>query len=247
MVVSGQRAPALLQRGVSQATTLTVYGSASPTVSSGTYTLYDPVGDVVTTGAITASGATASYTLTPSGSLDYGAGYREEWALILSDSSTPTFLRPAILGRLPVLSTVQPGDLSALDRRLPGVCAFTDPDGDPVTWLSYAWEKLDITWSDILRRLAQAGRLPTRILSLDLHDYHRALTFQVIYEELTAISGDLYDRRLADAKARVLQLEAGAALHYDMDDDGIDDMILIGVGSTPNRVNVAAGWPWGIV
>jgi len=254
VIVSGQRSPQILVRGAEQSVSLTVYGSASPTVSSGSYSLYTPEGVAIIAGsAVGVAGATASITI-DSGELtayDYGSGYREAWTLTLSTGETLTFERPAILGRRAVTSTVQPGDLSAVNRSLPGVCAFseTDTSGETqqVTWLSYAWEKLDLAWGDVLRDLTQSGRLPTRVVGLDLHAYHRALTLQYIYADLRAQGSDLYDLLHKETSGRVLALAAGARLDYDLNDDGITDLTMIGIGQTEDRANTAAGWPWGLV
>lgn len=255
MLVSGQRSPACYARGVAQAASLTIYGPDSPTVASGTWALYAPDGSVaISATAITASGAVASLALgsTLLNALDYGGGYREAWVLTLGDARVVTFERPVILGRIAVTSTVQPGDLSAINRSLPGVCRFEERDPDTgasveVTWATYAWEKLDLAWGDILRDLSRAGRLPTRITGLDLHAYHRALTLQYIYADLRATAGDLYAMLLAETTARVLALAAGRILDYDLDDDGVPDLTITGIGPTENQVNPAAGWPWGIV
>jgi len=253
MIAFGQRTPSLLVRAVAQTVSLTVYGSASPTIASGTYTLYAPDGTATTTtGAVTVSGATASITITPDSSLAYGGGYREVWALTLTGGTPYTVERPAVLGRIAVTATVQPGDLSATNRSLPGVCAFTETDPDTnaptaVTWATYAWEKLDLAWGDILRDLTRNGRYPTRIMGLDLHAYHRWLTLQYIYQDLRVQQADLYDRLYSEAAARVLQLAGTATIGYDMDDDGVEDVTIVGVGPTADRANPNAGWPWGLV
>jgi hypothetical protein len=244
MIASGQRSSDLIQKGAAQSLSLTVYSSASLTVASGTVSVYDPTGTAIVDAAtVTATGATASYTLSGTEFADstIGGGYREEWALTLSDGSTPTFTRPAILCRLPIYATVTPDDLVAVNSQLPGVGRFTF-DNVETTWSVWAWAKLDACWSETLRSLEQMGRLPDRIVSLSLHDYHRTLTLWRMYRELRQGPGDLYDTEMRDTETELRRLKAGAVLSYDLDGDGIADTTINGVGGTPSRL----GWPWGL-
>jgi hypothetical protein len=244
MLASGQRSSDLIQKGAAQNLSLTVYSSATLTVASGTVSVYDPTGTAIVDAAtITATGATASYTLAGTEFADstIGGGYREEWALVLSDGSTPTFIRPAILCRLPIYPTVTPDDLVAVNAQLPGVGTFTFGN-TTTTWPVWSWAKLDVCWGEVLRSLEQMGRLPDRIVSLPLHDYHRTLTLWRMYRELRQQAGDLYDTEMRDTESELRRLKAGAILSYDLSGDGIVDTTINGVGGAVARL----GWPWGL-
>ena len=247
MVVSGQRSSDLIQRGAAQTVSLTVYSTDALTLVDGTVSIYGPDGTAyITNETVSVSGSTASYTLasnlfTVPNDVALGGGFREEWTLTLSDGSVPIFLRPAILCRLPTYSTVTPGDLSAVNAQLPGIGTFTF-DGVPTTWNAWAWAKLDVCWGEVLRSLEQGGRLPDRIVSLSLHDYHRTLTLYRMWRELRQAPGDLYDIEMRDTETELMRLKAGAVLSYDSNGDGIIDSVVRGVGGSVAQM----GWPWGL-
>jgi len=250
MIVSSQRAPSLIIKEQSQQdVSLTVYSSADSalTVEDGTYTLYNAAGVIVTTGAISVNGATASYTLTASDTVNQtlGSGWREVWALSLSDGSIPVFTRPAILASIPLYATITPDDLLATNVSLSQVATYTI-DGVETTWNTYAWTKLDSCWSEVIRSLTQMGRLPDRVVSLDLFDMLRALTLWRIFRDLRTTEGDLYDLEARAWEAEVTRIKAGAILSYDLDGDGVIDTSVRGVGGSP-IAQISSGWPWGIL
>lgn len=246
MISTAFRTPDYIQRGVARTLTLTVYASdGTPTLNAtgSSFSLYNAAGDAVLSAeAVTVSGATASYALgSPTlNAEDYGDGWREVWILVVN-GTTQTFERPAALVRVPLWSTLHPGSLSAVHSELPRVATWV-VDGVETTWEAYAWTKLDYAWERLLRRLTQDGRLPARIPTLSLSDYHEALTFEVIFRDVMGQQGDRYERLLKDWSDRVKAIESAAVLEYDLDDDGRPDAKIIGIGTAPRTYG--GGWPW---
>ncbi len=245
MQVASQRSPDLIQRGKARNLTLTIEastGTPTITVAGSSFTLYNASNEaVISAAAITASTNTATYALAAStlDGEDYGPGWREEWALVISGETT-RFVRPAALVYRELFATLAPADLSALHSDLPQLGTWTI-DGEQTTWLTYAWTKLDAAWSRLLRLLWLDDRLPARIQSLSLDDLHEALTLELIYRDLRAQQGDRFDLTLADWTKRLEALKASAILFYDSDDDGEPDLRLNGIGTTP--VTLGGGWP----
>ena len=228
MLVGAARSPDVIQRGKAQTLSLALYSDASFTLSSGTFSLYDADNTArISAAAATVSGATASYALGATVLNDYafGEGWREEWVLTLGSGEVCTFRRPAILAFRQLYPTVQPSDLSDLHSELPQVATYT-VDGTETTWEVYAWRKLDVVWSSLLRWLWQGGKLPNRLTGLSLHDLHLCATLEAVYRDLRAQTGDRYDRTLTDYVGKVQALKATASLEYDADDDGAPDEIV---------------------
>ena len=249
MIVSGQTTTDLIRRGSAQTLSLTIYSStlATLTVTSGTFSLYNPDGDViVNAGAVTVSSATASYALgaTVLDNSAYGGNWREEWTLLLSDGSTQTFIRPATVCRIPISGTLIPAHLSAVKSSLPGVGTFTF-DGEETTWLAYAWGHIENCYDEMLRSIEQNGILPSNIVSLSLFDYHRALTLVEIFEDL-ATAGDDFDRAATTWAAKLAMIKAGATLRYDLDGDGVIDTTIRGIGGF-RGLDMSTPFPHGVV
>lgn len=228
MLVGAARSPDVIQRGVAQTLSLTLYSDVSFTLSSGTFSLYDANNTArISAAAVTVSSPTASYALGSTALNDYafGEGWREEWTLTLGSGEVHTFRRPAILAFRQLYPTVQPSDLSDLHCDLPQLATYT-VDGETTTWEVFAWRKLDVTWSALIRWLWQGGKLPNRLSGLSLHDLHLYATLEAIYRDLRAQQGDRFDRTMIDYMGKATALRASASLEYDSDDDGAPDEIV---------------------
>lgn len=235
-----------LQRGQARTLTLTLYsstGTPSLNATGSSFSLYNAAGTVVVSAAaVTVSGSTASYALGPStlNAEDYGGGWREVWVLVV-DGVTETFERPAACVRLAPSATLQPTDLTARHSELPQIAAWY-VDGVETTWTVYAWTKLSLTWDQILEKLTQDGRLHARIESLGLTEYHACMTLLAIYQDVFGQLGDRYDALRLLYTSKVNAIEASAILNYDMNDDGIADVQIQGIGTRPRTLG--GGWPW---
>lgn len=178
--------PDYLVRGRAQTVTLELYRSGAlvaPTESGSTFTLYDPAGNVIVTGAVTVTGSIATYAIS-AGSLPttrtLGHGYREEWALVLS-GVTRTYRRDAAL----VLHAAYP---VIADVDIAGV--YSDISAQRASTVTSFQAYIDEAWKRILGRLEGQGVFPEHVVtSWSLREMHLELTLYLICMDLHRAAG----------------------------------------------------------
>ena len=205
---------AWLVRGQSKVRTLSVAltSGSTVTVSSGTYTLYDSAGAVVSTGAVTGATGSASRTVDLTAYVgDIGAGFYELWTLTLASSHTMLPVR--ISAAVGLYDLHQPVGLAAVLRRHPSLSQAPTDGWSPV---------ITEAWYAIRRLLAADTRVTTTVLHNPDVLYEPSLlrALEYIFRQSGTFSGGFYEEQ-----ALSYQLQADAAwsrldLEYDTDGDG---------------------------
>lgn len=214
---------AVLERARDNARVLQVrLAGAAVTVSSGTYTLYDPDGSVVVTASVTAGAGSASYTVLAASvpaTLGYGAGYREEWALTLSTGETPIYRIPVVLARRALHCPVTCEDM---DERVPALArAF----GSAATSLQ---RFADEAWILVVEHIVRATDFPEAIVDVDsLRAPTLTTALGLAFRALAGSGGQSADT--ASQQALHYEAQARTALgqirtRLDNDQDGLADL-----------------------
>ena len=181
--------PDVIQRGADQVLYVesrTAGAIAEP--ASGTCTVRDSNGDTVKTGAIVVTDSLATFTLlaADTSTLDFSAGWRVVWSLVMPDGRTYDTENPAALCRrklYPVLS-----DLDLTEGRYSDLNRYLD-DPDTGSWQPYR----DSAWNEIQRLLFRVQLRPWLVTEPSAFlDPHRELTLANIFENLgsTQRTGD---------------------------------------------------------
>lgn len=209
-------------RGVGNTASLPVYLAAEVVApTAGTYTLYDPAGNEITSGSVVVGADNVpTYTLT-SGHLgataELSATYLEVWELTLTGGSSFTFERCVAVARRDLKPVVADRDLTrmyaGIERDLPPGMASFQP------WIEEAWNEL-------VTDLIAWGIHPQRIVSPEsLRRWHREQTLAQFFTSCAARQQgrgnylELAKTHTAAADAA----KAAAKVRFDADDDGKPD------------------------
>lgn len=184
--------------------------------SSGTCTVYDGSGTVVSTGATTLSSSVSTYTFTPSSTLTLGEGWRVEWALVIS-SITYTFRSDAALVRVALYPVIADADLfrrvSGLNPAL-GAAALSS--------LSTYQDYIDEAWTVIVLRLISKGNRPALISSPSaLRECHLLLTLAFIFEDFAVRLRESFAEDAARFREHYEAEWARLSFTYDTSDTGV--------------------------
>jgi len=183
--------------------------------SSGTCTVYDGSGTVVSTGATTLVTSTSTYTFTPSSSLTLGEGWRVEWALTLS-SVIHTFRSDASLVRQALYPVISDQDLY---RRVSGL----NPAGAaPLSTLSTYQDFLDEAWTTLVLRLITKGNRPALISSPSaLREVHILLTLAFIFDDFAVRLRESFSEDAARFREHYEAEWSRLVFSYDTSDSGV--------------------------
>jgi len=185
--------------------------------SSGTCTVYNASNETVSSGAVTVTGSTATYTVAAAdipATLSPASGWRVEWALVVS-GDTLTFRNTAAL----VLSVLYPAASEPdLYRRVSGL----DPNGTkPIHSLADLQDYLDEAWVMILGRLINAGNLPYLVVEpTALREAHIDLTLSLIFEDFSTRLNEKHADAAERYRDRFDSAWAGLRFEYDFSQDG---------------------------
>lgn len=183
--------------------------------SSGTCTVYDGSGSVVSTGATTLTGSTSTYTFTPSSSLTLGEGWRVEWSLTIS-AVIHTFRSDASLVRMALYPVISDQDLF---RRVSGL----NPAGAaPLSTLTTYQDFLDEAWTILVLRLISKGNRPALISSPSaLRECHVLLSLSLIFEDFAIRLRESFAEDAARFREHYEAEWARLSFTYDTSDSGV--------------------------
>lgn len=209
--------PDLLERGRANALSCPIYqdGALVAPSAGGTITIYDPQNVAqVDAQTVTISGSIATYSYTPSSSLDLGVGWRVEWALTLS-SVAHVFRNDAALVRHRLYPVVTDADLFRRESSL-------NPSGAaPITSLTDFQNYLDEAWAEIQRRLLAAENRPNLVMEPSaLRAVHRDLALSYVFDDLATRLNEAYQAKADKYRALYEQGWGQLSFRYDADDDG---------------------------
>lgn len=212
--------------------TVTCYnGASAATPASGTFTLTNASGTVVTTGAVTVTGGAATYTVTAAmmSGQSFGPGWRVEWSLVMPDTYTHVFPNEAACVRLRY--GVQTADIDLYDLH-PELASYI-PSG------ASSWQtQRERAWANVWALLNSKGKPPYRIVD-------RTGAKQIeLYEALAIVCGLLagtgsednkWTRLAEHYRERATRAFETASFIYDDTDDGAP-------GVTDRRPAVGSLW-----
>lgn len=183
--------------------------------SSGTCTVYDGSGTVVSTGATTLVTSISTYTFTPSSTLTLGEGWRVEWSLTLS-SVIHVFRSDAALVRVGLFPVVSDQDLF---RRVSGL----NPSASaPLSSLTTFQDYLDEAWTIIVLKLIGKGNRPALISSPSaLREVHILLSLSLIFEDFAVRLRPSYSDDAARWRAQYETEWDHLSFSYDSGDTGV--------------------------
>lgn len=188
--------PDMLERGRANALSCPVWqDGALVAPSSGTVTIWDGSGTKqVDAVSVTVTASIATYSYTPSSSLDYGESWRIEWSLIL-DGETHVFRNDAALVRVNLYSPITDADLF---RRVSSL----DPAGSaPISSVSDYQDYLDEAHTVIQNRLISRGNRPNLVLNPSaLREVYITLTLSLIFDDFKTKLNDSYGEMAAEYK-----------------------------------------------
>lgn len=230
--------PSILERGREQVVTLPVYRSGAlvaPTAAGSTFKLYDPAGTEIASPTVSVVASVATVTLTAAmlpASLSLSEGYREEWLLVLPDSTTRPKTREAAVYRRQLNPVLTDADLFA---------EYPDLARDLVA--GTAQVQIDEAWKRLVSNMRRVGTLPQLVYSdSDTRDAHRELTLFLIAKwfEFKGSNVEAWAKMREYHASAYEQAWARMAVRVDADQDGLVD----GDGSTispnsPIHLNVA--------
>jgi len=185
--------------------------------TTGTCTVYDRSGVVVSTGAVAISGSIAAYTVAASSvpiSLTPEAGWRVEWML-----DDVLYRNTAAL----VVSDLHPVVTDAdIYRRQSAL----DPSGpSPISAVTDYQSYIDEAWVTIIGRLISQGSLPYLVMEpTALREVHLTLTLALIYEDYQTRLSDAYREMGQTYRERYEAAWEGLTFSYDTDGDGDSDV-----------------------
>lgn len=216
---TGIELPYAIERGRSNLIRCPVYRSGALVApTSGTCTVYDATGTSVSSGAVTVTGSVAEYEVASLSTKPLGDGWRVEWALLMPDTVTHTFRASAALVR-----TVPHPEVS--DRDLFRRSSALNPSGSAaITSLSTFQDYISEAWTEVQRRLLQAGKRPWLVVdSTELREPHLLLSLALIYEDLSTRLNAAYSEQAKMYRAQFEDAWRRVRLAYDTDDDGTAD------------------------
>jgi len=211
--------PDLIVRGQANALSCPIYQSGDKVhATAATVSIYDASNTAQVDGAtapIVANVATYSYT--PSATLQLGIGWRIEWAITLS-SVVHTFRNDAALVRHLLYPVVTDADLF---RRVPAL----DPTGSaPLTSEADFQDYRDEAWAEIQLRLLNVRNRPNLIMQpTALRQVHRDLSLAFIFDAMATRLNEAYQDQADRFRAHYEAGWSGLSFDFDTDDDGQAD------------------------
>ena len=196
------------------------YDGSTIAPSSGTYTLYDPDGDVVVTDSVTiGSDGVATYTIGASdlpSTLDLGTGYYEVWSLVMPDGSTRSPRRLVVLARKALDPPIGDGDM---EHEYSGLAAMRGQA------LGSYQDSREQAWGQILRRLSREGAWSHLVYDASaFYDAHLALSLAKLFRSFHARTGDeRWHREGRDQELHYDRAWQALAVAWDRDEDGKPD------------------------
>lgn len=217
-----RQAPLLLSRAVEQTISAPVrYGStgALQAPASGTVTVRRPDQTALVSGAaVTVSSSAAQYTLTPSASETFGAGWTVEWSLTMTDGVF-RWREEAFL-----CEWVPPNAISAADLyRVKPELRYRVPEAQGANGTNEGWQpQIDAAYYELIQRLIDDGRRPWLIRSVSgyrLWLLSRAV--QIAVGAIPSVSGDDWDSAKKAAHFDMVRAAADLSIQYAEDDAGV--------------------------
>lgn len=207
--------PDLFERGQANAMSCPLYtAGALVAPSSGTVTIYDGAGQVVSSPTVTITGSIATASYTPPTTLALDHRWRVEWALVVS-GATHTIRNEALLVRRRLYCPISEVDLY---RRVSAL----DPSGDSaITARSDYSSYIDEAWNTIQQRLITAGNRPNLVVGPSaLRSAAVALTLSLVFEDLATRLNPAFAESAAMYRAEWAAEWGRVQLTYDIDDAG---------------------------
>ncbi len=182
--------------------------------SAGTITIYDHSNTVqVSAAAVTITGKIATYSYSPASTLDYGEGWRVEWALTVAGVSV-TYINDASLVRRGLEPVVTDQDLFRRHRRLDPNCQ------NPLSTVSNFQSYIDEAWAEIEERLIALGNRPNLVMSPSaFRPAHLALTLAIIFEDFATSLNETYSDRAETYRGQFRDAWSKLTFTYGSDDD----------------------------
>lgn len=243
------RYPQVLVREKTQRVECAVYrNGAQVAVTSGTYTLHRPdTTKAVSAQAISLDGSTAYYSVT-STVLDseesLGAGWMEEWSLLMADGITHVFRRDAYLGLFQAYPPVSDADILALYPDL-----AEEADSAYVSnWQGFG----DSAWGEIIRWLYSIGVWPqNNVTTSALFDLHMHAWARNVFAYLFRRTDEArFEQLWIYHRERYAAAQGSLALKLDNDGDGKADSDyakgrnrIVHVNVSP-RASLRRSWRW---
>ncbi len=195
-------------------------GSQQVAPTSGTCTVYDAAGEIVTSGAVAIVGGVATYTVagTITADMQLSDDWYAEWALTVGDDQVDA-ANVVHLARRRMYPVVTQTDLTT---------AMSSIDGgsdEAIHSISNLAPYIDEAWTEIENRLNGAGKRAELVMSpSSFRAPHRHLALALLFEDLVShLSNDAYVE--IARRQRELYEAAWASLtwRYDKDKDGRPD------------------------
>ncbi len=207
--------PDLFERGQPNTLTCPLYtAGALVAPSSGTVTIYDGAGQVVSSPAVTITGSIATASYTPPTTLSLSDRWRVEWALAVS-GVTHTIRNEALLVRRRLYCPISEVDLY---RR----ASSLDPaGGSPITVKDDFSDYINEAWNQIQHRLMTAGNRPNLVVGPSaLRLCAVELSLALIFEDLATRLNPAFAESAAMHRAEWAAEWGRVQLTYDTDDSG---------------------------
>ena len=186
--------------------------------TSGTFTLYDPAGAIVSTSAVVVSGSIATATIPAidiPATTSFGTAWRVVWSLVIA-TATEEFANSAHLVRSVLRPVVADVDLF---RRVSSL----DPSGAaPISSVADFQDYRDEAWASLVAQVAGNGPLPYLIMEpTALREAHILLSLQLIFEDFSTRLNEVYAERAEIYAMRYAAAFDRLRFAYDEDQDGI--------------------------
>lgn len=189
--------------------------------TSGTVSVFDASNTAIVDGATaTITGSIATYTVTAAtlpASLSRGMGWRVEWSLVVS-STTTVYRNSAGLIKSQLAPVVTDADLFRRESAL-------DPSGSaPVSSLSDYQDYIDEAWVTLTGRLAARGSLPHLVMEPSaLREPHLLLSLHLIFQDFRTRLSETWTEKAADYRSQFEKSWDSLAFEYDTADSGQSD------------------------
>lgn len=195
-------------------------GGSAITLASATYTLINPSGTTIVTGAATITAGYARYELTSThlpSTAALSAGYLERWAYTETGQDPTVYERTILVARRGLQPAVS---LADLEVRMPRISTLKAREA--TSWQ----DQLDAAWGDVLRHLISEGLYPARLIDPSaLYAPHLHAAQIIIYRALAA--GDpntaTYTAQAEQARMDLDKAWRECRAQIDRNDDGRSD------------------------
>jgi hypothetical protein len=215
-----------LERGKANTIELRAYlDGAEVTITSGTISVYSEDNTaIVDAQAVSISGTgSAQYTVaavTLPSTLDFAAGWRIEWSLVMPDTLTHNVRTDAVLCRNRLYAPIAAADLYRIQPSL-----NPSATGSMVASTENWQDQIDEVWVRILNDLVRTGTWPGRIISPSAFRQvaiYRVL--EIVFEHMETVNSDPRWNTLAQKYGTKAEAAWGRLNYiYDNNDDGQAD------------------------